>query len=122
VREILERDFTDIQAQRTAILGRAAQIAVAGDDDASIRAAQLLAKISGWVPDGPTSAPHVSLYTIINGDRTTVAVATPDQQKVLEAAVNPNDPLAVLAHEPGEPIRISSGDPAITAAQAGMED
>lgn len=112
VRDILSRTLEDIEGSKPQILARLNQTALYGDDDASVRAASQIAKIAGWnKPDPENTVPIINLYTLINGQAQ--PVTTTQKPALAKAQTYESD---FLAHEPGQPVRIDSGDDVVSAA------
>lgn len=106
VRERLAISFKDADASWNEIMERQRQIALRGDDDASVRAATQLAKIEGRIrqPDASALTQSISLAVLVNGQQATpMTNVTSDTPQSL-------DILTVLAHEPGEPKRVDMDD------------
>ena len=101
---ILDDIFQPVKDQKQEIVARCARIARMGDDDAAIRAIAQLAKIENWVKpeQGPTVT--VSLVSLMNPGMQQAAT----EKNVTQIA--DDDVLTLLAHEPGAPVRISTGD------------
>jgi len=103
-RAIIERDLEDAEANRKPLLARMIYVGLNGDDDAAVRATQLVARMAGW---------QLTPETVVNNDNRKVTLlqilgtATPegDQHKEPEALE-----ADFLAHTPGEPVRVSSDD------------
>jgi hypothetical protein len=117
----LEGDFSDVREQRKAILARTVQISRFGDDDASLKATSLIAKIDGWIT-GPEVQVNVdrrtiSLYNLV--DQGEGRTGHGDEQQAIEDLIG-GDALKILSHEPGGPERIEtdSGDIRIDRAIA----
>lgn len=115
VRAILAKNLSEIEERKKDILARQVQIALYGDDDASVRAASQLAKVAGWqkTPDVAIQNNTLNLFKLVGGDKNTRAAA-------LEAASDVT--VGFLEHEPGDPVRIDSGDDAIEAAFQQVEE
>lgn len=113
VMEILESVFQPPKELKKAILERSAENAVLGDADVSIRATAQLAKLAGWIK--PDAGPNVtvSLVSLMNPN-------TQQEKKVEEIASD--DVLSILSHEPGEPVRIATGDKAVERALAESQE
>lgn len=112
VAQIVEESMRPAREQRAEIIARITKIARFGADDAAIRAAVQLAKIEGWVKGdtGNSTNVHINLHSLVHAKE---AVETQSQEKQvlpLEAPQNKNDILTLLAHDPGEPVRVSLGD------------
>ncbi|GAC1496163.1 MAG: hypothetical protein NVS1B2_16030 [Vulcanimicrobiaceae bacterium] len=123
VKTIVARGLLDIEEQRSAIVRRTAEIAVNGSDEASVRATQMVAKLAGWTgPEVVVNAPQISLYTLVNAGKTHAAVAIDREKERLEAETKRVDPLAILAHEPGDPVRIFVDDEHINDAASAIDD
>lgn len=107
VKTIYAKAFEDVEALKPEIINRQAQIALYGDDESSVRAASQLAKVAGWNKPDPDSnkMPVINLYNFM----------APNGHAQVRASVN-DEPQAIpaasgfLDHEPGEPVRIDSGD------------
>ncbi|GAC1550357.1 MAG: hypothetical protein NVS3B16_24690 [Vulcanimicrobiaceae bacterium] len=123
VKAIVARGLLDIEEQRSAIVRRTAEIAVNGSDEASVRATQMVAKLAGWTgPDTVVHAPQISLYNLVNAGKTSAAIEADQQQAIIEAEVKRVDPLAILSHEPGEPVRNYVEDDHINDAARANDD
>ncbi len=112
VLDILESAFGPPKELKRAVLQHAAQNAVLGNPDVSIRATAQLAKLAGWVKSDPANINVQTLVGLMNP-----AAA---HEKPVHAAAG-DDILSILGHEPGEPVRINSGDTAVERAAAQSE-
>ena len=118
VKALYAKAFADIEALKPEILNRQAQIAMYGDDESSVRAASQLAKVGGWFKQEPDSQkmPVINLYTFM---------ATNGQPQVHASVQDANgtttSTAGFLDHEPGEPVRIDSGDDSIYKALEGSK-
>jgi len=112
VKEILARDLKKPEENRQELLERQVKIALYGDDSASVKSFQMLAKVCGWV-----KAPDVLVQ---NNRQTILALVTQKNgqgeipEETLEALP------AFLEHEPGAAVRIDSGD--IVALAQGTDE
>jgi hypothetical protein len=101
VRSILNRDLAKVEAERSAIIARQAEIALHGSDDAAVRATQQLAKMTGWqiVPDEVHTHTHIAtnIFALIGKNREA-------EQQTIEQV----DSAGFLDHEPGEAIKIAA--------------
>jgi hypothetical protein len=75
VQAILKRDLSRIDLERAAMLSRLGWIGLHGEDDQSVRAIDLLAKVCGWYwhppqPSAPATADVAELFRQTNGDAT----------------------------------------------------
>lgn len=113
VTEILESVMDPPKELKKKIMERCAENAVLGDADVSIRATAQLAKLAGWIKPDPGANVTVSLVSLMNPN-------APQEKKV--DALASDDVLSILSHEPGEPVRINSGDKAIQRALAQSSD
>jgi hypothetical protein len=125
VAEIVEESMRPARQQRAEIIARITKIARFGSDDAAIRAAVQLAKIEGWVKGdtGNSTNVHINLHSLVHAKETVEPQGHEKQVLPLEAPQNKNDILTLLAHDPGEPVRVSLGDLQVTqTAHAGDEE
>lgn len=113
VMEILESVFQPPKELKKAILERSAENAVLGDADVSIRATAQLAKLAGWIKPDPGANVTVSLVSLMNPNA--------QGEKKVEAIAS-DDVLSILSHEPGEPVRIATGDKAVERALAESQE
>ena len=109
---LLSADLSDAQEQRKALVHRMVEVGLRGSDDAAVRATQVVAKLAGWLKDEDTTRGQtvIHLWGAVAGATQNAEpkhVTTIDHQ---ERALPSTDPLVVLGHEPGEPVRIDSGD------------
>lgn len=118
VKALYAKAFSDIEALKPEILNRQAQIALYGDDESSVRAASQLAKVGGWFKPDPDAQkmPIINLYALMaNGQQPQVSATVQDASGTLTTA-------GFLDHEPGEPVRIDSGDDGVyKALEAGSK-
>ena len=112
VMEILDSVMQPPKEQKRAIVERCAYTARFGDDEASIRATAQLAKIQGWIKPDPAANVTVSLVSLMNP-------TAPQEKKVDQIASD--DILSILGHEPGEPVRIATGDKSVERALSEAE-
>jgi len=108
VKAILARDLSEPEENRQALIERQAHIAMYGDDNNSVKAFQMLAKVCGWVktPD----------LLIQNNRQTILALVTQKNHRgEIPAETLDALPPAFLEHEPGAATRIDSGDLVATA-------
>lgn len=113
VMEILESVFQPPKELKRAILERSAEMAVLGNDDVSTRATAQLAKLVGWVK---SEGPNVNVQTLVG-----LMNPTAPQEKKAETIAS-DDVLSILSHEPGEPVRINSGDKAVERSIAQADE
>lgn len=109
VQEILLSTLEPPKELKKKIMERCAENAILGSEETSIRATAQLAKLAGWIK--PDAGPNVtvSLVSLMNPGAT-------QEKKVEEIASD--DVLSILSHEPGEPVRINTGDKAVERALA----
>lgn len=102
---IIDRDLEDAEANRLPLLARMIHTGLYGDEDASIRATELVARMKGWklTPDNITNVDNrrVTLLQIIGNE--------PSSAQAIEAPKEETEQ-GFLMHEPGEPVRVSSDD------------
>ncbi len=113
VKEIVARDLGAVEANKEQILAHQVDAALHGDNDQKTRAATLLARVAGWqkTPDMVIEKKTVNLYALVGaGSGGSAGIAAEKQVAALEAAARESDPLALLSHEPGPPVRIDSDD------------
>jgi hypothetical protein len=113
--------------QRAEIIARITKIARFGADDAAIRAAVQLAKIEGWVKGdaGNSTNVHINLHSLVHGAHAQESIEPEQGEKrvvQIEASKVQNDILTLLAHDPGEPVRVSLGDLQVSDAVAAVDD
>jgi hypothetical protein len=75
IQAILKRDLSRIDLERDAMLSRLSWIGLHGEDDESLRAIDVLAKVCGWYyhppqPSTPAAAGIEALLNQTNGDAT----------------------------------------------------
>lgn len=112
VKLILDNDFKDTDAAWGQVLERTRKNAIHGNDDVSVKAAAVLAKIEGRYkqPENVIAPGFTSLHILVQGKD-----GSTDVKQV--ATIESHDPLALLSHEPSnKATRIPSDDPAIDAA------
>ena len=100
VKEMLYQDLSDVEARRKEILARQVEVAIHGNDDSSVRAAQFLANVAGWkkTPDFTVDNRKLTLQMLVSGhgeERNGRALPEPQEETV-----------GFLDHEPGEPERV----------------
>ncbi len=113
VAQIVEESMRPAREQRAEIIARITKIARFGADDAAIRAAVQLAKIEGWVKgdSGNNTNVHINLHSLVHGGKENIELPKEEKHVMqLETSRSPNDILTLLAHDPGEPVRVSLGD------------
>jgi hypothetical protein len=113
VMEILEASFQPPKELKKAILERSAEKAILANDDVSTRATAQLAKLAGWIKPEPPANVTVSLVSLMN--------PAAQQEKKVEA-ITSDDIHSILGHQPGEPVRINTGDKAVERALVQNED
>lgn len=113
VRAILERDLKEPEQNKHALIERQVKIALYGEDTASVRAFQMLAKTCGWVQTPDVLVQH-NRQTIL----TLVTQKNNRGENPAEAIVEALP--TFLEHEPGAAVRIDSGD-AIAAIVGDVE-
>ena len=109
-KELLARDLKEPEENRAALIERQVRIALYGEDAASVRSFQMIAKMCGWI-----KTPDVHL--IQNNRQTILTLVT---QKNSRGEIPTGDtidalPGSFLEHEPGAATRIDSGDLVATA-------
>jgi hypothetical protein len=110
VKAAMAVNLAEVENARQAIVARQAEIALNGTDGESIRAAQFCARVGGWEKNNgsPSTNVTINLAQLVEGR---------DGVKRMETIVQTQDPLELLSHEPGEPVRVSlDDDDAIKAA------
>jgi hypothetical protein len=117
-RALIEKKAADIDANWDDIIARQVQIAKYGEDDAAVRAAIFIAKLSGrqQTPDAIIDKRTVNLYNLF---------AAPDAQRLpgRKAADEPSATTTFLDHEPGPPTRITvDDDRVIEAIGTGLDE
>lgn len=81
VRAIIRRELAQIEAERAALIERQVRVALYGDNDASIRAFEGLARVCGWTQ-------HGSPPTVTDGATRSIAevlASIRDRHRVVEA-------------------------------------
>lgn len=105
VRERMSADLSNAEGQKQAMIARQVQIALHGTDENSTRAFITVARTLGWEknPDRPQgSGVQVNIWGLLGEHdraRERNVTATID-------AAKPHDPLAILGHDPGAPVKV----------------
>ena len=108
VKAILEADLADAAANRKAIVERQVEIARYGNNDQSVRAVQMIAKLEHWITDEPPQTNvTIHLASLVGG----VAVQNDPQamkrvRPVEQDALPSNSIDDILGHEPGQAQRV----------------
>lgn len=112
VKALSTKAFEDIESIKTEMLSRQAQIALHGDDESSVRAFSQVSKTLGWQKQDapPQNVPVINLYNMVAGNAPPQVRATVGEPQAIQPAPG------FLDHEPGDPVRIDSGDETVYEA------
>lgn len=118
VQVLLRKNLEDAEEHRRAIMARQVAISLHGTPDQSIRATQNVAKLAAWLKDeGPTQNNQINVFTLA-GDGSAQRMVSSVIEGEARPALGGTDPMSLLAHVPGKPVRIDSGSEAIDALLA----
>lgn len=103
--ELLLRHLQEVDDNKGAILSRLQQVALHAADGEAVRAAQVISKMSGWqkTPDMMVDNRRMTFVQLLGNERS-------PETKPMEALEGTVDSVDFLCHEPGEPVRIDSGN------------
>jgi len=113
---IREASLSDIEARRKQIIARQAEIAIHGDDEQATRSATFVARTADWIRENPAATVNVNLTL---ADLLPQRAGNPEKNVT---RIDSNDPLILLAHEPGAPARIDSGSEAVESALIELDE
>lgn len=118
VQSIVGDAFRPAKEQKADMVQRMVRIARFGDDDSAVRAFAQLARVEQWIKNEPGASPvSVNLYGLAGINQQPALT-----EKRVDALEQSADPLALLSHEPGEPVRITTGDEFIDDALKKVDD
>jgi hypothetical protein len=121
VQVLLRKNMEDAEEHRRAIMAGQVELALRGTPDQKIRATQNVAKLVGWLKEESTQVHNtVNMFAISrDGEQRAPTTVVQSEAQVVKALAG-TDPLALLAHTPGKPVRIDSGSEALDAILANV--